>query len=81
MLSAFYKALSNVKTINELPYIKFVEKVSGELMAELPQTIPLTSNAAKYHGWRVFIKKNNLLLTLSSYISRGNTPTKIVRFL
>ena len=51
-----YKAPSNVKTLNELRYIKFVEKVSGKLTAVLPQTLPPTSNAAKYHGWRVYFQ-------------------------
>ena len=46
----------NIKTLNELRYIKFVEKVSGKLTAVLPQALPPTSNAAKYHGWRVYFQ-------------------------
>ena len=51
-----YKAPSTVKTLDELRYIKFVEKVSGKGTAVLPQTLPPTSTAAKYHGLCVYFQ-------------------------
>ena len=51
-----YKAPPTVKSLDELRYIKFVKKVSGKGTAVLPQTLPPTSNAAKYHGWRVYFQ-------------------------
>ena len=51
-----YKAPPGVKTLDELRYIKFIEKVAVKGTAVLPQTLPPTSNAARYHGCRVYFQ-------------------------
>ena len=44
------------ESLNELCYIKFNQKIAGKKTAVLPQTLPPTFAAAKYHGWRVHLQ-------------------------
>ena len=49
-----YKAPSKIKTLDELRYMKFMEKVAVKGSAVLPHTLRPTSSAARYHGYRVY---------------------------
>ena len=45
-----YKSANLTSSLNELCHIKFNQKVANKNTAVLPQMLPPTANAAKYHG-------------------------------